>query len=114
MILFHNHKQGQIAQASKEEAEKIGPGKIYTLIGAALPFYRAEFYHQKYYLQRLPGLTRELLNLYKSETDFVDATVIARLNGFMAGYGSAQTVKAELKHLDLPLKTREILQQILA
>jgi peptide-methionine (S)-S-oxide reductase len=57
-------------------------------------FWRAENYHQKYYLRHNAALFREL----KKETDdtLADSTLAARLNGFAGGFGTAELLDAEL------------------
>ena len=51
-IFYHNEKQKQIAEKSKQEQEKKIGKKIVTQIVEAKTFYRAEDYHQKYLMNR--------------------------------------------------------------
>ena len=57
-------------------------------------FYRAEDYHQKYYLRHDRTLMAELASY--SPQAFVDSTVAARLNAYCAGHGSIALLEAEL------------------
>ncbi|WP_306055871.1 peptide-methionine (S)-S-oxide reductase [Natronococcus wangiae] len=63
-------------------------------------FTPAEPYHQKYELRSTPAVGDELETLYGD--GFVDSTVVARLNGFVAGYGESTRRDELLAALDLP------------
>ncbi len=56
-------------------------------------FHLAEDYHPKYYLRHDSVLMRELA-AYSPE-QFVESTVAARLNGYVAGKGSAAQLREE-------------------
>ena len=60
-----------------------GYGQYRTANLTGQPFYRAEDYHQKYYLRHDSTLMREFASY--TPRQFVDSTVAARLNG--ARYG---------------------------
>jgi peptide-methionine (S)-S-oxide reductase len=60
----------------------------------------AEDYHQKYELRSTPVLGDELVD--RLGDGFVDSTVAARLNGFVAGHGDDRQRRAFLARLDLP------------
>ena len=54
VIFFHTKEQEEAAKKSKQELEKSGKSrnKIVTQIVPATEFFKAEEYHQKYYLKR--------------------------------------------------------------
>src|SRR5262245_63021160 len=62
-------------------------------------FHLAEDYHQKYYLRHDTLLMRELADY--SPRQLVDSTVAARLNGYVAGKGSASQLREELASFGL-------------
>jgi peptide-methionine (S)-S-oxide reductase len=101
VIFYHSTDQEKLAEASKTVLEKELKGKIYTEIRPLEQFYAAEDYHQKYYLQMHAEFTRELRAYYPVFDDFVDSTAAARLNGYLAGYGDAESLYAELESFGL-------------
>ena len=55
------------------------PAGARTPVITGTPFYRAEDYHQKYYLRHTPDLLREVAGL--SDRELVDSPRAAKLNG---------------------------------
>lgn len=68
-------------------------GEVYPQILPATKFYLAEDYHQKYYLRQQPELLRELSGVFP--------TAVARFNGYAAGYGTRERLRAEIDGLGL-------------
>jgi peptide-methionine (S)-S-oxide reductase len=112
IIYYHNEEQRQIAIASKEREESRLGRRIITEIIPFSEFYLAEDYHQKYYLRQEPGLFRELSAIYPDIGDFIDSTAVARLNGYVGGYGALETLEKELNNLGLSEAGKMRLQQI--
>lgn len=77
------HSDEQLAIARRVAAPFID-------VERAGPFYRAEGYHQKYRLRRLPWL------LERAGADFVDSTLGARLNALAGGHLKLADLEAEL------------------
>ncbi len=101
-IFYHNEEQKKLAMATRDrEAAKNGR-KIYTDIAPAGRFYRAEDYHQKYYLRGRPELVKPLRSTYRSEDELVNSTLAARLNGYLAGYGTVAEVEKEIEKQKKP------------
>jgi len=108
-IFYHNEEQKKLAVESMKQEEARTHRKIYTEISSASRFYRAEDYHQKYYLRQRPELIRELKAIYPSNEDFVNSTVAARLNGYLAVKGPYAALQAELADLLPPEESRKLL-----
>jgi peptide-methionine (S)-S-oxide reductase len=106
-VFYHNDKQKKLAMESRDTEAANGGGKISTEILPASTFYRAEDYHQKYYLRQRSDLVRLLKSVYPTEEEFVDSEVAARLNGYLAGYGALADVDKEINSLELPEKVSE-------
>lgn len=68
-------------------------------------FYRAEDYHQKYYLRRYTDLMHEF-GAY-SEREFEDSTVAMWLNACVDGQWKLDAVMAELEHYGLSEAERQ-------
>jgi len=100
VVLAHDDEQYEAARQRRDGlAERTGE-TIATDVESLEEFYLAEDYHQKYELRSTPVVGDELAELYGDA--FVDSTVTARLNGFVAGHGVPERRDALLADLDLP------------
>lgn len=100
VIFYENDEQRRLAEASRERLAASLGRRVYTAILAATTFTLAEDYHQKYYLQQVPGLLEEWRRYYPN-LDLVNSRAAARLNGYVAGYGSIAQFQEELPELGL-------------
>lgn len=106
LIFYHNPEQKRLAEASlaRETSESGRP--IYTEIVPFTGFTLAETYHQKYRLQQVPALLREFRAVYPQDDDWIESTAAARVNGYLAGYGTLAALQASMEDLDLPPEAR--------
>jgi hypothetical protein len=74
-------------------------------------FYLAEDYHQKYRLQNTT-LLEEVKTIYPHMRDWVDSTAAARLNGYLSGYGIAETFATDIEQLGLSMDGKLLLQKL--
>ena len=111
LILTADDAQQTAAELGKEQAEA-RYGKVHTEIKHLSEFYLAEDYHQKYYLTRVPTLLRELRERYPTFAQFVDSLQVARVNGYVAGYGTSAMLGAEIDELPLSAEAKRRLQDI--
>ena len=102
-IFYHNETQKEIALRTKAEQEAKTGRTIYTEISRLTHFYWAEDYHQKHTLRRRRhrSIVKELTAVYRTNEAFVNSTAAARLNGYLAGYGSREMIDAEVEQLGL-------------
>ncbi len=94
MVVFCAVKglQRRQAEASLERESARRRVLLHTEIRPLESFYRAEDYHQKYYLRRENDLLMEMKRYYSDSRELVDATASARINGYLAGFGDRQTL----------------------
>lgn len=100
-ILYHSEEQRALAIASKDDEQTRNEREILTEIIPAGRFYLAEDYHQKYYLRGNPELIREMMAIYPDLLDLVASTAAARINGYLAGNGTAAGLAAQIDKLGL-------------
>jgi peptide-methionine (S)-S-oxide reductase len=100
IILYHNDAQRQQAQQSREAIMAATKAAVTTEILPLTTFYLAETYHQKYRLQN-SALMSEVKMIYPHASNWIDSTAAARLNGYLSGYGLAETFAADTKQLGL-------------
>jgi peptide-methionine (S)-S-oxide reductase len=72
----------------------------------------AEDYHQKYYLKQRPDVVNTLYSIYPNPEDFMDSTAVARLNGYVGGFGDSDTLKKNLDSLGLSESGKQALLKI--
>lgn len=113
IIFVHSAEQRRLAEETKAREEAKRGRKVYTEIVPAGTFYRAEDYHQKYYLRRYAKLVEELKVLSPESGDFTDTTAAARINGYLGGGGTLDDLKHELERLRVPAAKIEQIVTIL-
>lgn len=111
VIFFHNDEQKRLAEETKAQVEKKLGTRVHTAILPATEFTWAEDYHQKYYLRLTPPLFQQYTRFYPDLAELVNSTAAARVNGYLAGYGSVAQLQEELPNLGLSPQTG---QQLLA
>jgi peptide-methionine (S)-S-oxide reductase len=100
-VFYHNEDQKKLAVETRDREAAKRKSTIATEILPATTFYRAEAYHQKYRLRQDRDLMKEFSAIYPSDADLVNSTAAARVNGYLDGYGTPETLKKELDGLGL-------------
>jgi len=96
IVFYHNNKQRELAMETKQ-LEQAGSGRqVYTEIIPFSEFYLAEDYHQKYHLQQVAELMKELTAIYPNFADFIESTAVARINGYVGGRVTFQELQEQL------------------
>jgi peptide methionine sulfoxide reductase MsrA len=112
-LFFQNDAQRQLAISSMAAIEKEIGSSVHTEILPVESFTRAEDYHQKYLLFSHPVLAGELAAVYPNKKKYVDATSVARLNGYAGGYGNKVQLKREIEILGLSSEGKRYLLKIM-
>ncbi|WP_245840095.1 peptide-methionine (S)-S-oxide reductase MsrA [Sutcliffiella horikoshii] len=96
IILYHDINQKEAIEKIKQEIQNTNSQSIGTEIAPLDQFTLAEEKHQKYYLKRYSNATKKLREYFQTEEAFTDATLVARLNSFVKGYGTLSSLKEEI------------------
>ncbi len=97
LLLYHNEIQKNEALQIKRKWEKIRGEVIPTEIKSYTQFFLAEEKHQKYYLKRYKTAYEAVRELFTTHDQFVQSTLIARLNGFVREFGTLSDLKSEIE-----------------
>ena len=111
-VFYHDERQRKQALDSKAAVEKRMGRTVHTAILPLNDFTRAEDYHQKYLLGRRSALARELKRIYPIHKDFVDSTVVARINGYVGGHGNPEQLTGELNGMGLSPEAEKTLVEL--
>jgi peptide-methionine (S)-S-oxide reductase len=111
-IFTHNDEQKNLAIGTRDREASRRNGRIHTEILPASGFYLAETYHQKYALRGRSELMKEYEAIYPSFRDFLASTAVTHVNGYVAGYGTCDTLREELDVLGLSPSGRKRLEDI--
>jgi peptide-methionine (S)-S-oxide reductase len=101
IIFYHDEEQKRLALETRSREAANRNARLYTEIVPYTEFYLAEDYHQKYRLQHEQDLMGEFRVIYAETADFVNSTAAARVNGYLAGYGTSEALEEEIDMLGL-------------
>jgi peptide-methionine (S)-S-oxide reductase len=109
IIFYQNEEEKRLAIESRDREAARRGATIHTEILPYSRFYLAEGYHQKYRLQQERELMRELTLIYPGLLHFVNSTAAARVNGYVSGYGTRESLERELGTLGLSAEAESAL-----
>lgn len=100
IFLYQDIDQKDAIKKIKTEIQTKNSQIIGTEIAPLDHFTIAEERHQKYYLKRYSNATQKLREHFLTEVAFTNATLVARLNSFVKGYGTLSSLKEEIMQWD--------------
>jgi methionine-S-sulfoxide reductase len=95
-IFYHNDQQKKLATESRDREQARRKQKILTVIAPLTEFTLAEDYHQHYYLRQQRDLMREFNAMFPDAKAFANSTAAMRVNAYIDGYGSLDTLQKEI------------------
>jgi peptide-methionine (S)-S-oxide reductase len=111
-IFYTGDEQRLAAFESKQKEEARLGRQVLTTIEPLTGFYSAEEYHQKYYLQQNTEFMAEFLKIYPEPEDFVNSTAVARLNGYVGGWGDPDRLEQQINSFGLSESGKQELRNI--
>jgi len=112
IIFYHDEEQNRFALETRDREAANQNARLYTEIVPYTEFYLAEDYHQKYRLQHEQDLMGEFRRMYPHMADFINSTAAARVNGYLAGYGTPQALEDEINMFGLSEAGAEKLRKL--
>jgi methionine-S-sulfoxide reductase len=110
-VFYRGEAQRQCIE--QKLAFETNSGEIYTLVEPLTAFYLAEDYHQKYYLRQEAELMKEFDRTCDRQ-QFIDSTVAARVNGYVAGFGTLSNLQSEIRNFGLSAAGCQRLEKIVS
>jgi len=106
-VFYHSEEQRKLAEETRDRLESETGQKIKTAIEPYSGFTMAEDYHQKHSLRLFPELLDELQAAYPDMKGFVNSTAITRVNGYLGGYGTCDSLQKEIDDFGLSGRSME-------
>ena len=111
-IFYHSELQRKVAMETRDRLASKTKEKIATSIEPYSGFYLAEDYHQKHSLRSYPEIMRELGKMFPDIKRLIDSAAATRVNGYLGGYGSCDSLKEEIESFGLSQGAKETLTSV--
>lgn len=105
LIVYHDEGQRESIRKHIHRLELQGQSVQATTVAPYGEWYKAEDRHQKYYLKRYPDALAKVSEQVGDESELVDSTLAARLNGIAKGFTSGERLRVEIA--DWPIGREE-------
>lgn len=110
LVLTRTSEEATAARESAQRIERTLGARVHTRVEPFTRFWMAEDYHQKYYLRQDRALMKEFHTFYPHDAELVASTAAARVNGYLAGFGSKVQLGREIDSLGLSDEGRRRLE----
>jgi peptide-methionine (S)-S-oxide reductase len=111
-VFYQDETQKRLAEKTRDREAARRKQRIATAVLPLTDFYLAEGYHQKYFLKQRPELLKELRASYPDEKDFLASTAVARVNGYVGGFGKQADLDREIGRLGLSSANQQVLRRV--
>ncbi len=111
-IYYRDEAQRQLAEQTKVEQEALFGTTLHTEIRPVQTFYRAEDYHQKWYLRNFSVLQRDFQSIYPDPRKLTDSTAAARVNGVAGRHYTRARLEAEIQSFGLSAEANDLLRRL--
>jgi len=100
-VFYHSEEQRKIAEETRDRLASDTGKRIATAIEPYSGFTIAEDYHQKHSLRLFPELLEELKAVYPDMKGFLNSTAVTRVNGYLGGYGTCDSLQKDIDDFGL-------------
>ena len=108
-VFYHNDLQMKTAMETRDKLASKEKERIATAIEPYSGFYLAEDYHQKHSLRSYPEIMAEFRAMFPEIKSLLTSTAVTRVNGYLGGNGSCNSLKKEIDSFGLSFRAKEIL-----
>jgi peptide-methionine (S)-S-oxide reductase len=103
-VFYHNEEQRRLAHETAARVASNTRDRIKTAIEPFSAFTLAEDYHQKHSLRFYPVILEELKAFYPNMKDYLGSTAVSRINGYLGGYGTCDSLQNEADSFGLSVE----------
>ncbi len=111
-IFYHNEEQRLAAMETRGHFASETKGKVATAIEPYSGFNIAEDYHQKHSLRLYPEIIKEFTARFPDVKSLINSTAVTRVNGYIGGYGSCESLKKEIEEFGLSHSATDLLTSV--
>ena len=111
-IFYRSELQRKVAFKTRDQIASATEGRITTEIEPYSGFYLAEDYHQKHSLRSYPEILEEFRTIFPDIKSLINSTAVTRINGYLGGNGSCNSLKEEIDNFGLSHRSKETLTSV--